>query len=86
MAYLICMAHPDYPNTDVSSIVVSQRYPKKAPEYADVKAALEKVYPGKTVYNPLEHCRGGLVHSAYLSPNKQGEGRIVWNFQLWSVK
>lgn len=86
MAYLICAEYPNYPDTTTSRNVVSKRYPQKPPEYADVRAALEKVYPGKQVYSPLDHCPGGTVLAAYISPNKEGEGRIVWNFQLWSVK
>jgi hypothetical protein len=88
MAYLIVWEFPKYPDTDTDArVVISKCHTaSRMLEYSAVRAALEEQYPGFEISSPLGFLPGGLVLGVYLSPNKEGQGRIGGNFQLWSVK
>lgn len=87
MAYLIVWEFPNYPDTDKDArIVIAQRHHARSMlAYEDVRQVLELQYPGKEISSPLGFLPNGLVLGVYLSPNKEGLGRIAGNFQLWSV-
>lgn len=89
MAYLIVWELPNYPQTETGDerIVYSKRISSQSMlAYEDARKAIENVYPGRKVASPLEHLSNCLVLGVYISPNKQGYGRIAGNFQTWGVE
>lgn len=54
--------------------------------YEDARKAIESVYPGRKIASPLESMAKCLVLGVYVSPRKDGNGRIAGNFQLWGVE
>jgi len=85
MPYLIIDEYPDYPNTDRYNRVVTERV-KGSLNYAMIRPVLERVYPGRELKTPLEHGGPGfIILGVYLSPRKNGVGRIVCNFEMWAV-
>jgi hypothetical protein len=89
MAYLIIWELPKYPETETGAerVVYSKRHHARTMlAYEDARAAIESVYPGRKVSSPLEFQPNALVLGVYLSPNKEGFGRIAGNFMLWGVE
>lgn len=89
MAYLIVWELPNYPHTEtgVEKIVYSKRHHARTMlPYEDAHAAIESVYPNRKIASPLDTMPNGLILMVYLSPNREGLGRIAGNFLLWSVE
>ena len=85
--WLIAWEFPDYPATDTPASVLrgAQPHPAHGVDAVQARAMLERLYPGRRVYSPLEHWPDGMVVSVYVSPNRRGEGRAFSNFCLYSI-
>jgi len=54
--------------------------------YPAIRKFLEQLYPNKPIASPLEDLpTNSHIVTVYVSPNKQGHGRINYNFQQWGV-
>lgn len=87
VTYLVAWEFPNYPETEkTGKLVLSVRYKlTDAGRYDLIRPLLEAHYPGRKLASPLEFLPGGLVLGVYLSPDKEGFGRVGGNFMLWSV-
>jgi hypothetical protein len=86
MAYLIIMRHDNFPVTETGSSIVSATvHPNRPMEYGRIRERMEQLYPDRIIASPLEHLPSAIVHSVYLSPNRDGNERIIGNFQLWAA-
>lgn len=54
--------------------------------YGAIRLFLTELFPNHMIASPLEDMPpGGRVLGVYVSPNKEGVGRIDHNFQQWAV-
>ncbi len=72
-------------NEQLFSVPMRGKY--KTFSYPTVRNLLEEKYPGRTVYSPLETAKGKfMVVAVWVSPSKDGTGRIEQQFHEWAVQ
>lgn len=77
-AWLVAWEHEldDFAGNKPGRLVAREAHGRGPPTYARMRALLERTYPGRRIFTPLERAPGAKIVVVYVSPSPDGVGRI----------